>query len=164
MSESMSGAVPQGSARVSPGGPAVLEDLDEAECLRLISPGGIGRIAFTGRFGPTVLPVNYKLYQGTIVFRTVEDSPTDEDLRTGIANAEYKVAFEIDDFSMAAREGWSVLVQGAAHRVDSEDERASVLESGVEPWAGGPRDLFLRIIPSRITGRRIIRKPAGASG
>jgi nitroimidazol reductase NimA-like FMN-containing flavoprotein (pyridoxamine 5'-phosphate oxidase superfamily) len=162
MSESMSGAAREGSAQVSPDESAVLEELDEAECLRLISPGGVGRIAYTGRFGPTVLPVNYKLHEGTVVFRTVEDSPTDEDLRTGIANAEYKVAFEIDDFSTAAREAWSVLVQGALHRVESEDERASVRESGVEPWAGGARDLFLRVIPSRITGRRIIRKPAAA--
>ena len=164
MSESMSGAVPEGSAQVSPGEPGVLEELDEAECLRLISPGGVGRIAFTGRFGPTVLPVNYKLHEGTIVFRTVEDSPTDEDLRTGIANAEYRVAFEIDDFSMAAREGWSVLIQGALHHVESDAERASVRESGVQPWASGPRDLYLRVIPSRITGRRIARKPAAASG
>ena len=163
MSESMSGAAPGGSGRVSPGEPAVVEDLDEAECLRLVSPGGIGRIAFTGRFGPTVLPVNYQLHQGTIVFRTAEDSPTDEDLRTGIANAEYKVAFEIDDFSPAAREGWSVLIQGPVHHVESEAERASVREAGVEPWAGGPRELFLRVVPSRITGRRISRKPA-ASG
>jgi nitroimidazol reductase NimA-like FMN-containing flavoprotein (pyridoxamine 5'-phosphate oxidase superfamily) len=163
MAESMSGAAPEGSARSGPGGPAVLEVLDEAECLRLISAGGIGRIAFTGRFGPTVLPVNYQLHQGTIVFRTAEDSPTDEDLRTGIANAEYKVAFEIDDFSMAAREGWSVLIQGALHHVDSAAERASVLGAGVEPWAGGPRELFLRVIPSRISGRRISRKTA-ASG
>jgi nitroimidazol reductase NimA-like FMN-containing flavoprotein (pyridoxamine 5'-phosphate oxidase superfamily) len=163
MSESMSGAAPGSSAQVSPGEPAVVEDLDEAECLRLVSPGGIGRIAFTGRFGPTVLPVNYQLHQGTIVFRTAEDSPTDEDLRTGIANAEYKVAFEIDDFSPAAREGWSVLIQGPVHHVESEAERASVREAGVEPWAGGPRELFLRVVPSRITGRRISRKPA-ASG
>ena len=163
MSESMSGAVPEGSARSGPGEPAVLEVLDEAECLRLISAGGIGRIAFTGRFGPTVLPVNYQLHQGTIVFRTAEDSPTDEDLRTGIANAEYKVAFEIDDFSLAAREGWSVLVQGALHHVDSPAERASLRGAGVEPWAGGPRELFLRVIPSRISGRRISRKTT-ASG
>jgi nitroimidazol reductase NimA-like FMN-containing flavoprotein (pyridoxamine 5'-phosphate oxidase superfamily) len=163
MSESMSGAAPGSSGQVSPGEPAVVEDLDEAECLRLVSPGGIGRIAFTGRFGPTVLPVNYQLHQGTIVFRTAEDSPTDEDLRTGIANAEYKVAFEIDDFSPAAREGWSVLIQGPVHHVESEAERASVREAGVEPWAGGPRELFLRVVPSRITGRRISRKPA-ASG
>jgi hypothetical protein len=47
--------------------------------------------------------------------------------------------------------------------VESEAERASVREAGVEPWAGGPRELFLRVVPSRITGRRISRKPA-ASG
>lgn len=169
MSESMSGAAPEGSApAVGPGEPGnqgpVLEELDEAECLRLISPGGIGRIAFTGRFGPTVLPVNYQLHQGTIVFRTEQDSATDEDLRTGIANAEYKVAFEIDEFSPSTREGWSVLIQGPAHHVASEAERASVLEAGVEPWAGGPRGLFLRITPSRITGRRIVRKQEAASG
>ena len=154
MSESMSGAAPGGSAPAAQGR---LEQLDEAECLRLISPGGIGRIAFTGRFGPTVLPVNYKLLDGTIVFRTEQDSHTDEDLRTGIANAEYKVAFEIDDFTPSSREGWSVLIQGPAHHVESEAERASVLAAGVEPWAAGPRELFLRITPSRITGRRIVR-------
>ena len=80
------------------------------------------------------------------------------------AYAEYKVAFEIDDFSLAAREGWSVLIQGALHHVESEAERASVRESGVQPWASGPRELYLRVIPSRITGRRITRKPAAASG
>jgi nitroimidazol reductase NimA-like FMN-containing flavoprotein (pyridoxamine 5'-phosphate oxidase superfamily) len=133
----------------------VLEELDEAECLRLIAPGGIGRIAFSGRYGPTVLPVNYRLHQSTIVFRTAHDSATDEDLRTNIANAEYKVAFEIDDFSSVERTGWSVLVQGSAHHVDSEAERASVSEAGVEAWPGGDREAFLRIIPSRITGRRI---------
>jgi nitroimidazol reductase NimA-like FMN-containing flavoprotein (pyridoxamine 5'-phosphate oxidase superfamily) len=164
MSERVSGAAPEGSGQSGPGEPAVLEALDEAECLRLISPGGIGRLAFTGRYGPTVLPVNYKLHEGTIVFRTAEDSPTDEDLRTGIADAEYKVAFEIDDFNTAAREGWNVLIQGALHHVDSEAERASVLEADVRPWAAGARDLFLRVIPSRITGRRISRKPASASG
>ena len=39
----------------------VFESLDEAECLRLIEPGGIGRLAFAGRYDLTVLPVNYKL-------------------------------------------------------------------------------------------------------
>ena len=76
MSESMSGAAPEGSAQSGPGdAPTVLEVLDEAECLRLISAGGVGRIAFTGRYGPTVLPVNYQLHQGTIVFRTARTAP-----------------------------------------------------------------------------------------
>jgi nitroimidazol reductase NimA-like FMN-containing flavoprotein (pyridoxamine 5'-phosphate oxidase superfamily) len=135
-----------------------LDRLDEAECLRLISPGGVGRLAYTGRYGMTVLPVNYVLHDGTIVFRTAHDSPTDQDLRTGIADAEYRVAFEIDEIDVAAKEGWSVLVQGSAHHVpEDSEERAEVLAAEVEAWAGGVRDHFLRIIPSRITGRRIRR-------
>jgi nitroimidazol reductase NimA-like FMN-containing flavoprotein (pyridoxamine 5'-phosphate oxidase superfamily) len=134
-----------------------LEELDVAECLRLITPGGIGRIAYSGRYGPTVYPVNYRLYQGMIVFRTAPDSPTDSDLRTGIPGAEYRVAFEIDAFDSGAREGWSVLIQGSAHLMDSEPERADVRAAGVEPWPTGDRDQFVRIMPSRITGRRVRR-------
>jgi nitroimidazol reductase NimA-like FMN-containing flavoprotein (pyridoxamine 5'-phosphate oxidase superfamily) len=142
---------------------SAVELLDEAECLRLISAGGVGRIGYTGRFGPTVVPVNYALHEGTIVFRTGQHSPMGEDLRTGIEHAESQVAFEIDELSPATREGWSILVQGAAHPVDSEAERASVMQSGVEPWAGGEKELFFRVIPTRITGRRIRRvgPPAG---
>src|ERR1700735_1196017 len=106
------------------------ERLDEAECLRLISPGGVGRLAYSGRFGPTVLPVNYKLHEGTIVFRTAHDSPTDEDLRTGIQGAAFKVAFEIDDINQAGHGGGCAFSQGAAHHVESLAERASVRGSG----------------------------------
>lgn len=154
----MSESTGAGATGDQAGSAGTLQELDEAECLQLISPGGVGRIAFTGRYGPTVLPVNYKLHQGHIIFRTEHDSATDEDLRTGIMDAAYRVAFEIDDFSTAAREGWSVLVQGAAYHMDTDDERASAGESGVEPWPGGTRDLYLRVVPSRITGRRITRR------
>jgi nitroimidazol reductase NimA-like FMN-containing flavoprotein (pyridoxamine 5'-phosphate oxidase superfamily) len=133
-----------------------IEDLDQDECLKLIGPGGIGRIAFQGRFGPVVLPVNYRLHEGAIVFRTARHSPLDEDLQTGIAKAAYVVAFEIDDIDSAARVGWSVLIQGPAHRVESEAELTAALRAGVEPWPAGQRELFVRIIPSRITGRRIL--------
>jgi nitroimidazol reductase NimA-like FMN-containing flavoprotein (pyridoxamine 5'-phosphate oxidase superfamily) len=132
----------------------VLEELDEEECLRLISPGGIGRIAYLSRFGPAVLPVNYRVQGGAIVFRTAENGPLDEDLRTGIADADYKVAFEIDDIAPAARRGWSVLVQGPAHHVTGA-EQDEVRAAGVESWAPGDRELFVRIVPSRITGRRV---------
>ncbi len=131
-----------------------IERLDEAECLRLIAQGGIGRIAYNGRFGPAVLPVNYRWHDGAVMFRTAEHSALDEDLRTGIAGGEYKVAFEIDELDMAGRQGWSVLIQGPAHHV-SEAERAGAVQAGVESWAGGERELFVRIVPSRITGRRI---------
>ena len=137
--------------------PAVVESLDEAECLRLISAGGIGRIGYTGRYGPTVLPVNFVLHEQAVVFRTGQDSPMGEDLRTGMADADYIVAFEVNEISQASREGWSILIQGSAHHVDSDHERAQVTRSGVEPWPGGEKDLFIRILPSRVAGRRIRR-------
>jgi nitroimidazol reductase NimA-like FMN-containing flavoprotein (pyridoxamine 5'-phosphate oxidase superfamily) len=138
-------------------GKSRLERMDEAECWPLISAGGIGRIGYSGRYGPMIQPVNYKVLDKAIVFRTAEHSPMGEDLRTGIAHAEYKVAFEIDDYVMDAHAGWSVLIQGDAHHVDSEAERASVLQAGVEAWVAGERNLFLRIIPTRITGLRVGR-------
>ena len=131
-----------------------ISELDEAECLRLIAQGGIGRIAYQSRFGPVILPVNYKWHDGAVVFRTVRHSALDEDLQTGIAGGDYKVAFEIDDIDVGGRQGWSVLIQGPAHHV-SEAERESALEAGVEPWPSGERELFVRIVPSRVTGRQI---------
>jgi nitroimidazol reductase NimA-like FMN-containing flavoprotein (pyridoxamine 5'-phosphate oxidase superfamily) len=129
-------------------------ELDEAESLKLVSRGGIGRIAYQSRFGPAVLPVNYKWHDGAVVFRTARHSALDEDLQTGIAGGDYLVAFEIDEIDEAGRQGWSVLIQGPAHHV-SEAERESAERAGVEPWPAGERELFMRIVPNRVTGRRI---------
>jgi nitroimidazol reductase NimA-like FMN-containing flavoprotein (pyridoxamine 5'-phosphate oxidase superfamily) len=133
----------------------VIEELDEAESLRLISAGGLGRIAYASRFGPAVLAVNYKWHDGAVVFRTTRHSALDEDLQTGIAGGDYLVAFEIDEIDEPGRQGWSVLIQGPAHHVESEAERESAARAGVEPWPAGERELFLRIVPHRVTGRRI---------
>jgi len=132
----------------------VMEELDEDQCLELIAPGGIGRIGYAGRSGPVVLPVNYVLREGAILFRTAEHGPLDEDLRTGITGADYQVAFEIDNIDLAGHQGWSVLIQGPAHHVDGAGQEA-VREAGVEAWAPGERELFVRIVPSRLTGRRV---------
>jgi nitroimidazol reductase NimA-like FMN-containing flavoprotein (pyridoxamine 5'-phosphate oxidase superfamily) len=136
-------------------GRRALEEIERAECLRLISPSGVGRIAFTGRFGPMVLAVGYTLHEGTIVFLTAQDGTTEEDLRTGIAHAEFKVAFEIDEFDVGERVGWSVMVQGAVHHVDSAAERSALLDAGVKAWPEGAREHFIRITPTMISGRRI---------
>jgi nitroimidazol reductase NimA-like FMN-containing flavoprotein (pyridoxamine 5'-phosphate oxidase superfamily) len=129
-------------------------ELDEAESLKLVSRGGIGRIAYQSWFGPAVLPVNYKWHGGAVVFRTTRHSALDEDLQTGIAGGEYLVAFEVDAIDEIGRQGWSVLIQGPTHHV-SEAERESAERAGVEPWPAGERELFMRIVPNRVTGRRI---------
>ena len=135
----------------------VLERLGEAESLELLASGGLGRLVYTSRLGPTALPVAYQVDQGSIVLGTWDPALFDEDLRTGIAQAEYHVAVEADQIDVDAREGWFVLVQGAAHHLDTEAERAPFIGSGLEPWVEGVPAHFIRVNPTSIRGNRARR-------
>jgi nitroimidazol reductase NimA-like FMN-containing flavoprotein (pyridoxamine 5'-phosphate oxidase superfamily) len=155
MAERMSDAAQAGDPQ--PQSP--LEPFGETESWKLISGGGVGRIGYSGRYGPTILPVNFTVQDNAIYFRTARHSTMEEDLRTGIAHADYKVAFQIDHFDKTAHTGWSVLVQGDVHPMESDDELAAGSRSGVESWVAGDRDLFMRITPTKITGHRVGQLP-----
>ncbi|MEO3811602.1 pyridoxamine 5'-phosphate oxidase family protein [Sphaerisporangium sp. B11E5] len=133
---------------------AALLEIDAEECLRLISPGGVGRVAFNAADGPAILPVNYRVVDGAIVFRIRAGGVMDRDLRTGMKNVDIKIAFEVDEIDPARQEGWSVLVQGPFHQVTG-DEVSWTADVPVRPWAGGTRDLYVRVTPVRVTGRRV---------
>jgi nitroimidazol reductase NimA-like FMN-containing flavoprotein (pyridoxamine 5'-phosphate oxidase superfamily) len=127
----------------------VLQTLTAAECHDLLSPGGVGRVAFTTTDGPVVLPVNYAMAGQTVIFRTAPDT-----LLAGYLDG--PAGFEADRLDEALSQGWSVLVTGRAVRVTSEAEvRHLEQHASVRPWAGGARDVYVRIIPRKITGRRI---------
>ncbi|HTU72061.1 MAG TPA: pyridoxamine 5'-phosphate oxidase family protein [Trebonia sp.] len=136
---------------------AIVEELGESEALRLIEQARVGRIGFTGRYGPVVLPVNYKVIDSDIVFRVEMYASLGEDLRTGIPGAQYRVAFEVDEMRPPAGSGWMVMIQGTAHHVDDEAGRAELLSAGVQEWAAAENALFMRISPVLVTGRRISR-------
>ena len=148
---------PSGSASPGAGVSAqrVVEGLDEAACMELLGTGTIGRLIYNSRYGPVALPSEYKIHEGSIVFRTYRTTYTEEDLRTGIAYAEYEVAVEVDQSDPEARTGWVVLVQGAAHHIDTEAERAAIAGLGLESWVAGEPEHFIRVIPSQIRGQRI---------
>jgi nitroimidazol reductase NimA-like FMN-containing flavoprotein (pyridoxamine 5'-phosphate oxidase superfamily) len=135
--------------------PPVTDELSQDQCLDLAATAEVGRIAYHGRYGLEVVPVNYRLHEQAIVFRTAVAGTIGEDLRTGIANADYHVAFEIDAIDKTRREGWSVLIQGPAHHIDDPAERALLQQADVQPWPGGEHEQFIRITPARITGRRL---------
>jgi nitroimidazol reductase NimA-like FMN-containing flavoprotein (pyridoxamine 5'-phosphate oxidase superfamily) len=123
--------------------------LSSVECRALITPGGVGRIAFSAVSGPVVLPVNFTVVNGSIVVRTSEGSLIE-------AHGDERAAFEVDHVDEALRQGWSVLVQGQAHRVLQPGELRHVREAiTAVPWPGGERDVYVRIVPDQISGRRI---------
>jgi len=124
--------------------------------MELLATGRVGRLVFTSRYGPTALPVTYKIDAGSLVLGTW-DPVFDEDLRTGIAHADYQVAVEADQIDPQAREGWTVLVRGAAHHLDTEAERASIADAGLEPWVDDVSVHFIRVSPTTIFGVRTRR-------
>jgi nitroimidazol reductase NimA-like FMN-containing flavoprotein (pyridoxamine 5'-phosphate oxidase superfamily) len=98
--------------------------------------------------GIVMLPVNYAVAAKTLVFRTAPDTLL-------AAHANDPASFEADRLDEAARAGWSVMVQGRAHMITDEREVRSLERTGLEPWADGARDVWVRITPVRITGRRV---------
>ena len=150
---------PGGYASPGPGAGArrLLERLSDAESLELLASGGLGRLVYNSRYGLTALPVAYRIDEGSIVLGTWDPALFDEDLRTGIAQAEYQVAVEADQIDAQAREGWFVLVRGAAHHLDTEAERAPFIDAGLEPWVEGVPAHFIRVNPTEIWGNRTRR-------
>jgi nitroimidazol reductase NimA-like FMN-containing flavoprotein (pyridoxamine 5'-phosphate oxidase superfamily) len=124
-----------------------LDRLTDSECRALITPGGVGRVVFSTDRGPEALPVNYSFVEDALVFRAAPDTPL-----AGIIGTD--VGFEVDRLDDPLSEGWSVLVSGPASKI-TEPALIGQLADAVRPWAGAGRDVFIRIEPRRITGRRI---------
>ena len=102
-----------------------------------------------------MLPVNFAVTGKAIIFRAAPDTLL-------AVYADGQVSFEADHLDQAHREGWSVLVQGHAHTVTDEREVKRLEDrTHLEPWAGGARDVYVRITPTRISGRCI--EPGWAS-
>lgn len=130
-------------------GAVVLDELDEAECLRLLAAAHIGRVAVTmPGDGPLVVPVNYTFAGGAILFR----SGFGTKLR---ALASRPFSFEIDDHDPATRTGWSVLVRGRAREIHTREADPPL----PEPWLEDDRPYLVRLEIRQVTGRRIRRRP-----
>jgi nitroimidazol reductase NimA-like FMN-containing flavoprotein (pyridoxamine 5'-phosphate oxidase superfamily) len=95
------------------------------------------------------LPVNFRVVDDNVVFRT---APLPE--LTSRLPLEH-VSFEVDHIDEALAEGWSVLISGQGQVIVDPSELQRAQAAGVTPWAGGERDVYVRIVPREVTGRRI---------
>jgi transcriptional regulator with XRE-family HTH domain len=128
-----------------------LDVLTREECEAHLAGGGVGRLVFLDAGVPVALPVNFRYFDGDIVFRT----------RAGgalAAAAGTIVSFEVDRIDEAMSEGWSVLVSGHAHLVDDPDELEQIAALGIEPWPGDHRETVIRIETAELSGRSIHQK------
>ena len=133
----------------APGMRPRLTAMRREECLRRLAPGGVGRVVFQAGDELLALPVNFRVVDGDIVFRTAEGGPLTHVVAAKLAS------FEVDHLDEASGEGWSVLAQGSGRLVSAPDEKARLEQAHIKPWPGGARPVFIRFEPSRLSGRRI---------
>ena len=104
--------------------------LDEATCVQLLESTPIGRIGFSTDGGLLVLPVNFKWYEDSIVFRTLEGQ------KLAAAAEHQHVCFEVDHWDAATRTGWSVWCKAWPARSRTGPRTPVSTSSG---WSPGPR-------------------------
>jgi nitroimidazol reductase NimA-like FMN-containing flavoprotein (pyridoxamine 5'-phosphate oxidase superfamily)/DNA-binding XRE family transcriptional regulator len=132
-----------------------LTELSVEECWARLSTHDVGRVAIDGSTGPLVVPLNYGVVDGAIAYRTAPDATPATAVGT-------HVAFEVDQIDEALSQGWSVLLQGCARAVsDAGTVRRLNALAYSDPWAGGERDMWVRIDPESISGRRIVVRGEG---
>jgi uncharacterized protein len=125
------------------------DELTEAECRELLGAKTVGRLGFVGPDGPAVLPVNYVVHDGDVMFRTAPYN-----VMAGSVRGQ-RVAFEVDELDDFLEGGWSVLVVGQAEFVEDDEDLPPDRSGRPQPWAEGSRPLYVRITTARITGRRV---------
>ncbi len=125
-------------------------ELSDAECRELLEAGLVGRVALCTPVGPHLVPVNYAVVDDTVVLRTTPYSILGTQARGAM------LAFEVDQLDYERQRGWSVVARGRVEAITAADELRDIRRSW-EPnaWADGPRNLFLRLRWSELSGRRL---------
>lgn len=125
------------------------EVLARDECLRLLDKATIGRIGFSHGALPTVLPVNFCLYEERILVRTGPGSKLDAALEGAV------VAFEVDDFDAMYHAGWSVVVTGRAETITDPADLAAIKLAPLTRWAPLGTGHVIAISTEFVSGRRL---------
>ena len=132
-----------------------LDTLTREECFRLLGTLPVGRLAVnTPETGPLVVPVNFVLDGEVVVFRSAPGSKLRVLLRGN------PVSFQADFVDWYHRTGWSVLVRGVAYEATPWE----IDHLPVDPWPGGDKLHWVRLVASEVTGRRLEQVVEYATG
>jgi nitroimidazol reductase NimA-like FMN-containing flavoprotein (pyridoxamine 5'-phosphate oxidase superfamily) len=123
--------------------------LDRDECLELLGRSTFGRVGVTVGALPAVLPVNFRLVDDLIVFRTGHGTKLDAATDRAI------VAFEVDDIDPVTHTGWSVMVTGEARRITDPAALDRIEARGIPHWAPSDVAATVAIPATMVTGRRV---------
>ncbi|MGJ3508516.1 pyridoxamine 5'-phosphate oxidase family protein [Enemella sp. A6] len=132
------------------------EVLDVEQCWEMLERHELARLGYLLDDRVHVMPINYGTHEGELVFATAPDSKL-----AGVLTG-HDVVIEIDEID--GEIGRSVIVRGRGSVVAAEDE-IELTQVRVRPWLDTtgdlpPRDIFIRVDPTEITGRAYqLRRP-----
>lgn len=141
-------------AQVSEGYEPQLTTLTREECLELLRGAVVGRIGYVADGMAIIIPVNFALLDGDIVFCTAMGS------KLSWLSLRERVAFEADESRPADHEGWSVLIQGVAREVTRPEELAVLRRGPLRSWLRSPHEHWVRISIEAMSGRALHRAQA----
>jgi len=125
-----------------------------AQCVHRLEAKQVARVAFVRDAQVHIYPVNYVWDGEAIVFRCEPSSPIAESVGK-------EVVIEVDHIDDREHSGWSVIARGTPEVVDPElypDTMRRLRSLALYPWANGEdKDLWLRTMPSPLTGRVVKR-------
>lgn len=124
--------------------------MSEADCRQLLGCAEIGRVIVSIEALPAAFPVNYRVVDDAIVFRTGPGTKLTAALNGRV------VGFEVDALDPVTRSGWSVLVVGMSTAVTDPAEVAVLDLHGINSWADGVFSHYVRVSLDQLSGRRIL--------
>ncbi|MBK4346969.1 pyridoxamine 5'-phosphate oxidase family protein [Lacisediminihabitans changchengi] len=125
--------------------------LDTEECWSLLASAALGRLAVSVADSPDIFPINYYADGSSVLIRTAQGSKLLE------LTINSRVAFEVDSFT--ATDGWSVVVKGTAVALEKQKDIFAADDTPLTPWIPTEKEVYVRITPSEITGRRFVFGP-----
>jgi len=125
-----------------------MEELDEQECWRLLRSVEVGRLAMTAAGDVDIFPVNFVVDGTTVVFRSAAGTKLFEVVLGG------RIAFETDGYEAGHGRAWSVVLKGHGEVIDRWGEIYAAQELPIVPWNHSPKERFVRVVATSITGRR----------
>ena len=138
-----------GIANIDSAGFEILEDDD---CYTLLSSVTLGRVGVTIAALPAIFPVNFALIQRQIVFSTGTGTKLTAALSATV------VAFEADWVDEANRAAWSVQAVGRSMIVEAASDMEAAAKVAVRALAPVARPYLVKIMPARISGRRLPKR------
>lgn len=123
--------------------------LNEQECRRLLATQAIGRLAFTEQALPVIVPAHFVVRGPEIVLAGLTDG------RVAGARKEAVVAFEVDAYDDATRQGWWVCTLGRSRLITDRAQILELDELHFTPWTSDPDRNYIAINIDVLRGKRL---------